>query len=133
MAEGQKILIAEREKIAGSYMQKMMEKSGWLTELVDTGSSLLSKLESSQYLAVVISSQLPDMNGVDLARDIRQKYPNQDDLFIIGMANSSLETERKQFEQAGVNYCLTKPVYQKQLVKAIKTSVQRRTSNVSVV
>ena len=131
MGERRRILIAEQESIAGAYIQKMMQKSGWDTELVSKGEEVIQRLSNEHFDALVISSQLSDRSGIEVIKEIRGMVEKQR-IPVLGMADSSLATERKQMEKAGATHCLTKPVYQKQLGKVLRKALGLKKSNLPV-
>lgn len=126
-----KILVAETESIQAAYMQSLLQKNGWEADVVKKGTKVIQKLSESEYEAVMLNSDLSTCDQGDTIECIRElSKASGKQIPIIGVANYSYEFERKQFKKAGVEHCLTKPVYKKGLFDVLK-SIFRRKSNVS--
>lgn len=111
-----RILVAEKEQIEGAYVRGMIERRGWHADVVQSGLQVIEKINDAFYDAVIISSELTEVDGIETAQKVRVSHHN---LPIIGMANYSLTAERKRFEGVGVDQCLTKPVYKASLLDTL--------------
>lgn len=116
-----KILVAESESIQAAYMKSLLKKNGWDADVVKKGGKVLQKLNENEYEAVMLNSNLSTCeqgNTIDCIR--KYSATSGKDIPIIGVANSSLELEKKEFKEAGVEHCLTKPVYRKGLIDMLR-------------
>ncbi|MGB0523142.1 MAG: response regulator [Flammeovirgaceae bacterium] len=126
-----KILVAEAESIQAAYMQSLLQKNGWEADVVKKGTKVIQKLSEDEYEAVMLNSDLSTCDKGSTIECIRElEKASGKDIPIIGVANYSYDLEKKQFKKAGVEYCLTKPVYKKGLVDMLKSIF--RGKNVSI-
>ena len=70
----------------------------------------------------VLDYQLPDRNGAELARQLRQAIPN---LPIIMMSGAIGSVEQASLEEIGVKVFVNKPVSLRALLRACTTLIQQ--------
>ena len=127
-----KILVAEAESIQAAYMKSLLKKNGWDADVVKKGGKLLQKLSEGEYEAVMLNSELSTCeqgNTIDCIREYG--VASGKNIPIIGVANYSLEFEKKEFKEAGVEHCLTKPVYRKGLIDVLKSIFSTQSVSIS--
>ena len=125
-----KILVAEAESIQAAYMQSLLNKNGWDADVVKKGKKVIQKLSEEEYEAVMLNSEFStseDGNTIELINEFSKASGRK--IPIIGVANYSYELERKAFKQAGVEHCLTKPVYKRGLLEALKSIFRSKPNN----
>lgn len=97
-------------KILKIYLQKMQVECDYCT----TGRRALEMMEKARaeerpYQVIVIDYLMPEMNGMELAREIRENSGFQDVLLLI-MTTSGSKSYSKQFAEIGFNGYLAKPL-----------------------
>lgn len=128
-----KILVAEAESIQAAYMKSLLQKNGWDADVVKKGGKVLQKLNEEEYEAVMLNSELSTCESGNTIEQIREiSKASGKPISIIGVANYSYDLEKKQFKKAGVEHCLTKPVYKKGLIEMLKSIFRGNKPNVSV-
>jgi DNA-binding response OmpR family regulator len=83
--------------------RRYMDRAGFVVTIVDSGSGCLDRVfngSDSGFDAVVVDAQFGDMSGLEIARKIRARLPEQK----IIVTTTSLDGEK----EAGVNM-ITKP------------------------
>ncbi|GAB3666058.1 response regulator transcription factor [Ramlibacter alkalitolerans] len=68
-----RILLVEDEPTLGTWLARVLERSGILVDWVDTAALALASLGSGSHDVVVLDLGLPDRDGQDLLADIRSR------------------------------------------------------------
>jgi len=127
------VLVAENKGIDAAYLRLMLERNGWKADIVTDGEEALRRIEEKQYAFLLISNNLNSLKGTEVIGKIRESEAiSQSHLPILGVASCSLVSERKKYLNAGVDYCITKPVYQRSLFEIINTLFEDINISVSV-
>ncbi len=69
------ILIVEDEKLQNWSLAKSLAKWGFEVQPVYTGGEALALLEKSGFDVILLDYQLPDLDGLQVARRIRKEQP----------------------------------------------------------
>ncbi|HEX8506435.1 MAG TPA: response regulator transcription factor [Hymenobacter sp.] len=83
-----KILIVEDELKVVSFLKKGLEESGAQTAVALDATSAQQMLATAAYTAVILDVNLPEMNGFELCRLIRQRYEQLPVLMLTAMAST---------------------------------------------
>jgi DNA-binding response OmpR family regulator len=70
------VLVVEDEKLLNWSLAKSLDKWGFDVHPVFTGSDAVRQLENRGYDVVLLDYQLPDLDGIAIARRIRQMQPH---------------------------------------------------------
>lgn len=70
------ILVVEDEKLLNWSLVKSLSKWGFDVHPVSTGSEALAQLDKSGFDLVLLDYQLPDVDGLKVARCVRKAQPN---------------------------------------------------------
>lgn len=68
-----KILIVEDDQSIASSLKEMLEKKGYFIEIAESKKETLKKVNEYVDL-ILLDIQLPDGNGIDLCKEIKEKY-----------------------------------------------------------
>jgi two-component system KDP operon response regulator KdpE len=71
--QNRQILIVEDDDETAEAISRMLETAGFTTSTVDAGLAALKELQNSPPDLVLIPTSLPDMDGVDLMRQVRER------------------------------------------------------------
>jgi two-component system, response regulator, stage 0 sporulation protein F len=73
-----RILIADDEESLQRLYQEEFEEEGYEVILAGTGKEVLSRLEDADRFPdlIVMDIRMPEMNGIDTLRVIKEKYPH---------------------------------------------------------
>jgi diguanylate cyclase (GGDEF)-like protein len=122
--ESYRILIVDDEPEIASYHSIILHEAGMLTQQLNEPSRVLEVLQEFRPDMVLMDMYMPECNGRDLAKLIRQ-VPNYVGLPIVYLSS---ETDRKkQFSamRVGAEGFLTKPVIPEDLVAAVAIRAER--------
>ena len=72
-----RILIADDEEALQRLYQEEFEEEGYEVILAGNGKEVLSRLEDPDHVPdiIVMDIRMPEMNGIDTLRAIKEKYP----------------------------------------------------------
>lgn len=119
-----KILIVDDEEHILELLQYNLEKSGFYVVASDNGSDAFKIMEEHEVDLLVLDLMLPDMDGIEMCKRIRNwdKYAR---LPIIMLTAKSEEIDRIIGLELGADDYVTKPFSVKELVVRVKTVLRR--------
>ncbi|WP_078346958.1 hybrid sensor histidine kinase/response regulator [Mucilaginibacter pedocola] len=112
------ILIAEDNAINQKLAKYILNKMGYKPDLVENGHECLNALINKKYDMVLMDVQMPEMDGLEATRFIRQNMEHQP--AIIAMTANAMAEDREQCLQAGMNDYLSKPLKLQEIMAALE-------------
>ena len=113
-----RILAADDNEISQMVLSSMLLKMGYNCEVAQNGSEAVNKAIESEYDLIFMDMFMPEMDGLEATRRIREYYLKNTHPIIIALTSNALE-ERETFIQAGINDFITKPFKPKDLEQII--------------
>jgi two-component system OmpR family response regulator len=111
------VLVVEDEKLQSWSLAKSLSKWGYAVIPVYTGRDAVAKAEKSDYDIILLDYQLPDFDGLEVARRVRQIHPNAVIFLVTAFQLSELPV------QTGlIDAYFNKPLDLQQLHQALKKS-----------
>ena len=105
-----KILIVDDQARNLDALEAMLESSGWGVVRAQTADAALLRLLQNEFAAIVLDIRMPDMNGIELARLIKQRKRTEHVPILFLTAHPSDEADvLKGYGAGGVDY-LSKPI-----------------------
>lgn len=101
------ILVVEDEPINAEMTQSMLGCMGYEAYVVTNGEDAIVAITTRDFAAVLMDINLPDMNGVDVAKIICEKQPS---LPVIAITANARDEEKRASIEVGMRYHLVKPV-----------------------
>ncbi len=117
-----RILVAEDNIINQQVALGLLEKLGCTADAVANGQEALEALKALPYDLVLMDVQMPEMDGLEAARrirDPRSSIPNRH-IPIIAMTAHAMEGDKQKCLDAGMNDYITKPVSLQALVQVLE-------------
>jgi len=110
------ILVADDNKINRLLISKIFAKWGITADFVENGAEAVKKIESNRnYDVVLMDIHMPEMDGFEATKHLKSNpEPYFQQLPIIALTASMLESERSMISDAGMDYIL-KPFDSKKL------------------
>jgi len=75
MSSRASILVADDEVEIREGLELLLESEGYRVSSVDTGQAALARVDEQPFDLLLLDVSLPDRNGLELLREIRQKTP----------------------------------------------------------
>lgn len=124
---GPRILIAEDNVINQKVTVKILGKYGCKTQVATNGCEAVEALRRDTYDAVLMDLQMPEMDGFEATKAIRDPFGNclNPQVPIIALTANAQEETRKKCLNAGMDDFLTKPVSPKALMHKIEQWVEK--------
>ncbi len=114
-----RILLAEDNVSSQKVALKMLEMLGFRADLAANGVEVLQALERQPYDLVLMDVKMPEMDGLEATRQIRQRWPGSEQPKIIAVTAYSLEGDRETCLAAGMDGYISKPVKMNELEEAL--------------
>jgi CheY-like chemotaxis protein len=125
-----RILVAEDNVINQQVAQSFLERLGYRADVAANGLEVLSSLRRQPYDVVLMDVQMPEMDGLEATRRIRQLLPAElaaeAQPRIIAMTANALKEDCNICLAAGMDDYLSKPIQVEELVIALKRCQSRR-------
>lgn len=118
-----KILLVEDNPINQMVAQKMLEKLGVTPEIANNGVEAVRQLTQESYDLVLMDCQMPEMDGFDATREIRQigvKAINDKQVPIVAMTANVMSGDRERCIKVGMNDYIGKPVQLDKLEEVLR-------------
>jgi len=115
-----RILLAEDNPVNQRVAQLMLEKLGQKADTVANGREALQAVQERPYDVALMDVLMPDMDGLEATRCIRERAPDDQQPRIIAMTVNALTGDRERCLQAGMNDYISKPVELEELARALK-------------
>ncbi len=120
----EKILIVEDEKNIAKLIRYNLEKSDYDCAVAGTGEYALSILEKQHFDLIILDIMLPEMDGFEVCRNIKQ-VPGIKNIPIIMLTAKGEEVDRIVGLELGADDYMTKPFSPRELVLRIKAILRR--------
>ncbi len=123
---GLRILVVDDSDVNRDIAQRMLALDGAQVETASNGIEAIERLASEvpQFDLVLLDIQMPDLDGIETVRRIRQNSRFAQ-LPIIALTAGALASEREQALAAGMNDFVTKPFEPKDLIAGIRRYVEQ--------
>ena len=113
------ILLAEDDSVNQMVALHMLKKLGYRADIAANGHEVLDALDRRDYDVILMDNRMPEMDGVEATRRIRNEFPGDKQPYVVAMTASALEGDRERLLQAGMDDYVAKPVMIEKLVEAL--------------
>ena len=122
------ILLAEDDPVSGLVMARFLTQKGHAVTRAATGIQVLEALDKNSFQLIIMDVSMPEMDGVEATRQIRDPESDFFDphITIIALTGYGNKSERDKFRKTGMNDHILKPVDFETLSKKINQVVQGR-------
>jgi two-component system, sensor histidine kinase and response regulator len=107
------VLVAEDNQVNQEVLREMLHQLGYTADVVDNGRAAveaLDPLEAGKYALILMDCQMPELDGYQAARTIRERERPGEHLPIIAITAHALVGDRKKALDAGMDDSLPKPI-----------------------
>ncbi len=113
-----RILLAEDNISSQKVTLQMLRKLGYKADTVVNGIEALQALKRQHYDVVLMDVQMPEMDGLEATRIIRQLWPDGG-LKVIAITAYAMEGDREKFIEIGMDEYIAKPVRMEDLAEVL--------------
>ncbi|MBD1940234.1 PAS domain S-box protein [Microcoleus sp. FACHB-68] len=116
-----RILLAEDNVVNQKVALHLLERLGYRADVAGNGLEVLEALHRQPYDVVLMDVHMPEMDGLEAARQICQQWddPKQRPQ-IIAMTANAMQGDREMCLQAGMDDYISKPIRMPVLVEALE-------------
>jgi CheY-like chemotaxis protein len=122
-SNAKKVLIVDDERLFIYPLKDLIESAGYTVESAMSGKEALEKIRTSPPDVVVLDLMMPEMNGFEVAREIKSedRFKNLPIIMLTGYISD--DAADKQL--ADIDEILTKPITSGRLLTAIRTHLNK--------
>lgn len=113
------VLLVEDIELNVVVARSVLEKLGSSVDVAMTGQEALAMFDPDEFDLVLLDIQLPDMTGLDVARELRVRYGQQTLPPLVALTANVLK-DKKDYLDAGMDDVLSKPLAVPALTAIIK-------------
>jgi CheY-like chemotaxis protein len=117
-----RILLAEDNSINQKVALGQLQRLGCSADVVGTGTAVLKALENKSYDVILMDCQMPELDGYETTRRIRQreKEYSLSPVHIIAMTAHAMKGDREKCLKAGMDNYVSKPIRTDDLGRALE-------------
>ena len=120
-SNAQSVLVVEDEASIASFVSLYLKNAGYEVRTAANGTEALISVQKSQPSLIVLDLMLPDIDGIEICRRIRQKS----DLPILMLTARDEDVDKIIGLEVGADDYMTKPFNPRELVARVKSILRR--------
>jgi two-component system, cell cycle response regulator DivK len=122
-AEHLSVLLVEDAPVNQELAELVFRRAGYEVTAVGTGTAALADLEARSYDVVALDIRLPDMDGREVARQIKGN-PRTRDIPVVAITALAMKGDREAALAAGCDAYITKPIDTRTLTQTIEAIIE---------
>jgi len=115
-----RILLAEDNTVNQKVALLMLDKMGYRADVVGNGLEALEALHRQPYDVVLLDVQMPEMDGLETARQIHAHWHAEQRPYIVAMTANAMQGDREDCLAAGMDSYISKPIRIGELEMALR-------------
>ncbi len=117
-----RILIVDDDEMVLIAVNELLRQEGYEVHTVSSGSEALKKLGNNEFDLMILDVIMPEMNGFELCKTIREMEGCRETPIVFLTAKSQ-EKDRAQGIEAGANLFLSKPISPDRLLRIVSDTI----------
>ena len=115
-----RILLAEDNQINQKVATRVLERLGYKPDIATNGIEALDAVRRQSYDVVLMDMQMPEMDGLEASREICNMFEKHSRPVIIAMTANTMEGDREECINAGMDDYIGKPFQFQALCDVLK-------------
>ncbi|MEL0101639.1 MAG: response regulator, partial [Euryarchaeota archaeon] len=122
---GIQILLAEDNAANQFVAQELLEGAGFILDIAENGKFAVEKTEgNNNYALILMDMQMPEMDGLEATKIIREKWSDRE-LPIIALTANAMKADAERCIEAGMNDFVSKPIDRLELFKVLRKWIDK--------
>jgi signal transduction histidine kinase/DNA-binding response OmpR family regulator/HPt (histidine-containing phosphotransfer) domain-containing protein len=117
-----RLLLAEDNATNQKVALHILRRLGYQADVAANGLEVLKAMERQAYDVILMDVHMPELDGLEATRRIRQESQNPAEPYIIAMTANAMQGDRETCLNAGMNDYISKPIRVSDLVTALTKS-----------
>jgi PAS domain S-box-containing protein len=105
-----KILLAEDNRVNQKVALFTLQRLGYRADVAANGLEVIEALQRQNYDVILMDMQMPEMDGLEATKWIREHLPQEQQPQIIAMTANAMDSDRQTCLDVGMNDYLSKPI-----------------------
>jgi CheY-like chemotaxis protein len=120
-----RVLLCDDNLINQKVALRLLQQMGYKADVANNGVECLAAIEKNPYDVVFMDVQMPEMDGIEATRHIRERQKKaegnfKDHIVIIAMTANAMQGDREKCITAGMDDYLPKPVRPEEIRKTLE-------------
>ena len=125
-----KILLVEDDAVGRKVATRLLDQMGHKVDKAENGLEALARLERNKYDLILMDIQMPELDGVETTRRIRQaEVGMREHTPIIALTAHALAGDRERFLAAGMDEYIAKPIQVAELFEKLEAVARKVVDN----
>jgi len=122
LSQDYKILVVEDDIVNKEIINSILENEGYQVSSVENGKKAIHQLKNNSFHLIIMDLLMPEMNGIDATKIIRDPSSEvfDPDIPILAMTANAMQIHKEQCLKSGMNDFLSKPLNLNQIRGTIK-------------
>ena len=120
------LLLADDIATNQRVVQLMLKRLGYTADTVVNGREVLEALVLRSYDLIFLDIQMPEMNGLDAAREIVARWPRAQRPYLVALTAHAMDGDRELCLAAGMDEYIVKPVHLREIERVLAGVVRRK-------
>jgi len=113
-----RVLVVEDYAPNRTIVRSHLESVGCKVSEAETGREAVERISAQGYDLILMDIQMPDMDGIEATRYIREEL-DRGEVPILGLTANAYPEDRKAYRRAGMNGVLTKPIRRESFLASV--------------
>jgi CheY-like chemotaxis protein len=122
---GKRMLVVDDEPVNCEIARMLLDDAGMQVDIAADGAIAVAMARGADYVAILMDMQMPNLNGLDATRQIRE-IPGHLQTPIIAMTANAFAEDRTRCLDAGMNDFLIKPFEPDALFATVLRALMQR-------
>ncbi|MBQ9608098.1 MAG: PocR ligand-binding domain-containing protein [Lachnospiraceae bacterium] len=114
------VLIVDDNIVNLTVAEGLLEPLKLNTISATSGMEAIKRIQESKFDLIFMDHMMPEMDGIMTTQEIRNNFPEYNDIPIIALTANAVGNAKDMFLEAGMNDFIAKPIEVRTLIKTVK-------------